>query len=141
MTVVTVTYTYILKFSFIITPANYFPSAPPPALPISCFLSFLTQNLSIGFSWSPSFTSQYDIEKYHVSVSPNVCHSEQDVFPNMDYHCPGLILETNYSFTVSAYNCIDQEGTRDTFIVQPQGNFRLINHSMCGLTAPLSIIL
>ena len=34
----------------------------------------------------------------------------------------GLVLGTTYSFTVSAYNCRNQEGARDTFIVQPQGN-------------------
>ena len=67
--------------------------------------------MEISFQWSPSFTSQYNVERYHVSVNPDPssCSSDQ-VSPSEDYSCSGLVLGTRYTFTVSAINCGDQEG-------------------------------
>ena len=67
--------------------------------------------VEISFQWSPSFTSQYNVERYHVSVNPDPssCSSDQ-VSPSVDYSCSGLVLGTRYTFRISAINCGDQEG-------------------------------
>ena len=67
--------------------------------------------MQVSLQWSPSFTSQYDVERYRVSVNPDPssCSSDQ-VSPSEDYSCSGLVLGTRYTFTVSAINCGDQEG-------------------------------
>ena len=77
----------------------------------------------VSLQWSTSFTSQYAVERYHVSVNPDPssCSSDQ-VSPSEDYSCSGLVLGTHYTFTVSAFNCGDQEGERSVF-----------NISLCGL--------
>ena len=71
---------------------------------------------NISLQWSPSFTSQYAVERYHVSVNPDPssCSSDQ-VSPSEDYSCSGLVLGTRYTFTVSAINCGDQEGEENRF--------------------------
>ena len=78
----------------------------------------------VSLQWSPSFTSQYSVERYRVSVNPDPssCSSDQ-VSPSEDYSCSGLVLGTRYTFTVSAINCGDQEGERNTFDI-----------SLCGLS-------
>ena len=71
---------------------------------------------NISLQWSPSFTSQYAVERYRVSVNPDPssCSSDQ-VSPSEDYSCSGLVLGTRYTFTVSAINCGDQEGEENRF--------------------------
>ena len=51
-----------------------------------------------------------------VNPDPSSCSSDQ-VSPSEDYCCSGLVLGTRYTFTVSAINCGDQEGERESFIV------------------------
>ncbi len=89
----------------------------------------------VFLQWSPSFTSQHAVERYRVVVTPDpsscssqqvspsedyTCSSQQ-VSPSEDYTCSRLVLGTKYFFTVSAINCGNQEGTRETFTIQPQG--------------------
>ncbi len=80
----------------------------------------------VSLQWSPSFTSQHAVERYSVVVTsgPSSFSSEQ-VSPSEKYTCSGLVLGTDYFFTVSAINCGNQEGTRETFTVQPQGKLML----------------
>ena len=70
----------------------------------------------VTIQWSTSFTSQYAVEKYRVSVNPDPssCSSDQ-VSTSEDYSCSGLVLGTRYTFTVSAINCGDQEGEQNIF--------------------------
>ena len=56
-----------------------------------------------------------------MTVTPNLSTCSRNVTPSEDYSCPGLALGTQYTFTVSAINCGDQEGMGYTFTVQPQG--------------------
>ena len=66
-----------------------------------------------------------------MSVDPDpssFCSSDQ-VIPSEDYSCPGLSPERNYSITVSAINCGDQEGESDTFTVLPQLLGTVLAHS------------
>ena len=51
-----------------------------------------------------------------VNPDPSSCSSDQ-VSPSEDYSCSGLVLGTHYTFTVSAINCGDQEGERESFTV------------------------
>ena len=92
-------------------------SVPPSGSFTSAFLPS-PGGANISLQWSPSFTSQYAVEKYRVSVNPDPssCSSDQ-VSPSEDYSCSGLVLGTRYTFTVSAINCGDQEGERDEFDV------------------------
>ena len=87
----------------------------PPPPPANCSLLPSPGGANISFQWSPSFTSQYAVERYRVSVNPDPssCFSDQ-VSPSEDYSCSGLVLGTHYTFIVSAINCGDQEGERST---------------------------
>ena len=58
---------------------------------------------------------------YRVRVAPNLLTCSMDLNVSEDYSCLGLALGTQYTFTVSAINCGDQEGIEYTFTVQPQG--------------------
>ena len=89
---------------------------PPPNSSATCSLA---SGLDVSLQWSSSFNSQHAVERYRVSVDPDPsssCSSDQ-VIPSEDYSCPGLSPERNYSITVSAINCGDQEGESDTFTV------------------------
>ena len=90
------------------------PDIPPPANHLLHSLG----SSEISLRWSSSFTSQYAVERYRVSVNPDPssCSSDQ-VSPSEDYSCSGLVLGTRYTFTVSAINCGDQEGERESFTI------------------------
>ena len=95
---------------------------PPPEISATCSLMTSASGLDASLQWSSSFNSQHAVERYRVSVDPDPspsCSSDQ-VMPSEDYSCPGLSPERNYSITVSAINCGDQEGESDTFTVLPQ---------------------
>ena len=94
----------------------------PPPPPTNCSLLPSPGGAEISLQWSPSFTSQYAVERYRVSVNsdPSSCSSDQ-VSPSEDYSCSGLDLGTHYNFTVSAINCGDQEGERKIITAIAQG--------------------
>ncbi len=104
----------VLLYKYVRSPSIHllhplFPSAPPGG-PV------------VFLQWSPSFTSQHAVERYRVIVTPDPSScSSQQASPSEDYTCSRLVLGTHYSFTVSAINCGNQEGTRETFAIQPQG--------------------
>jgi len=104
-----------------------------PTSPITkCSLLPLNgENLNVSLRWSPSFESQHRVEKYNVTVTPDLssCSNDQ-VSPSDDYNCSGLDLQTNYTITVTAINCRNQEGENITFNVQPQfiGNCNNYTH-------------
>ena len=99
-----------------------------PTLPssASCSLLPFIGGANVSLQWSPSFTSQYAVERYRVSVNPDPssCSSDQ-ISPSEDYSCSGLVLGTRYTFTVSAINCGDQEGERDVFNAQVKGTYTI----------------
>ena len=99
-------------------------TTPPPALANCSLLPSSSGGAEISLQWSPSFTSQYAVERYHVSVNPDPssCSSDQ-VSPSEDYSCSGLVLGRHYTFTVSAINCGDQEGERNIITAVAQGVF------------------
>ena len=69
--------------------------------------------------WSSSFTALHNVEKYHIQMNPtsssSSCSTDQLVSPGEDFTCSGLALGQNYSFTVSAINCQNQEGASSNF--------------------------
>jgi hypothetical protein len=93
---------------------------PPPAPMTSCSLArSVGKDLGITINWFPSFNSQYNVERYQVAVTPDLTPScTGSVPPNMSYTCSGLNSDTDYTITVSAINCGDQEGESNTFSVQ-----------------------
>ena len=96
--------------------------SPPPSS-ISCTFLLPPGGPGVSLQWNSSFNSQHAIEMYRVTLTPNLSTCSRDVTPSEDYSCPGLALGTQYTFTVSAINCGDQEGMEYTFTVQPQGKF------------------
>ncbi len=101
---------------------NYCSVAPFSTSSTPCSLLLLHGGPVVSLQWSPSFTSQHVVEMYGVGVTPDPSScSSQQVSPSEDYTCSGLVLGRDYSFTVSAINCGNQEGTRETFTLQPQG--------------------
>ncbi len=96
---------------------------PPPT--VVCTFSSSSQTpgtREVFLEWSPSFTAQHDVEWYHVSVSPDPssCSSNR-VNTSVIFNCSGLAPQTVYNFTVSAFTqCLDQEGMRTLFTIQPQ---------------------
>ena len=93
-------------------------ATPPSPSSISCSLLPSPGGAEVSLQWSPSFTSQYAVVRYRVSVNPDPssCSSDQ-VSPSEDYSCSGLALGTLYTFTVSAINCGDQEGEINVFTI------------------------
>ncbi len=105
--------------------------ASPSTTSSPCSLLLPPGGPVVSLQWSPSFTSQHDVERYRVILTPDPSScSSQQVSPSEDYTCPGLVLGTDYSFTVSAINCGNQEGTRETFTVQPQGKLKVYTNVM-----------
>ena len=96
--------------------------SPPSDSSAGCSLVTSASGFDVSLQWSSSFNSQHAVERYRVSVDPvpsSSCASDQ-VIPSEDYSCPGLSPERNYSITVSAINCGDQEGENNTFTVLPR---------------------
>ena len=100
--------------------------SPPPSS-TSCSLLLPPGGPGVSLQWNSSFNSQHAIEIYRVTVTPNLSTCSRDVTPSEDYSCPGLALGTQYTFTVSAINCGDQEGMEYTFTVQPQREYLIHN--------------
>ena len=85
------------------------------------------------------FNNKYNdvhaVERYNVTVTPDPssCSSDQ-VSSSEDYSCPGLDLETNYTITVSAINCRDQEGeTTVNFLILNGILYTYVDKNMNGL--------
>ena len=102
---------------------NVFHIDTPPSRSVAdCFLVDSTRGgLNSTLRWSPSFNSQYTVERYNVTVTPDPssCSSDQ-VSPSDDYSCSGLDTETDYSITVSAINCGDKKGEPVNFKIQTE---------------------
>ena len=96
--------------------------SPPPSF-TSCSFLLSPRGPGVSLQWNSSFNSQHAIEMYRVTVTPNLSTCSRDVTPSENYSCPGLVLGTQYTFTVSAINCGNQEGIGYNFTVQPQGKF------------------
>ena len=95
---------------------------PTPSTEATCLVSTPSDgNLNVLLQWSSFYNLNYEIERYDVAVTPDPssCSSEL-VSPSENYSCSGLDLQTNYSITVSAINCGDQEGGNVTFMVNAQ---------------------
>ena len=99
-----------------VTYVHLFLATPPSPSSTSCSILPSPGGAEAFLQWSPSFTSQHAVERYRVSVAPDPssCSSDQ-VSPNEDYSCSGLVLGTPYTFTISAINCGNQEGNRMNF--------------------------
>ena len=93
---------------------------PTPSTEATCLVSTLPDGrLNVLLQWFSSYNSDYDIQRYDVTVTPDPtsCSSDQ-VSPSEDYSCSELDQETDYTITVSAINCGDREGRGSNFSVQ-----------------------
>ena len=93
---------------------NKFPCclAPPPAPDFNCSIRSTPTLFSLHLHWGREFTSEHVVERYRVMVTPDPlsCSSDQ-----LEGSTCSLNLETDYTITVSAINCGDQEGSREAF--------------------------
>ena len=102
---------------------------PPPSPDLKCFLQSASGGLEMVLQWSDEFNADHFVERYNVRVSPDPasCTSDQAP-PSQNYSCSGLDrMGTNYSVSITAFNCINQEGGDATYTIQPQ------LHGMCIL--------
>ena len=99
----------------------------PPSVPSTaiCSLSY-DESTTVSITWPLPFTSEHAVERYRVAIipDPSLCFSDQ-ASPSLIYTCSGLAQGETYMFEVSAFNCGDQEGERETFTVKPESKFML----------------
>ena len=72
--------------------------------------------------WSDEFNAEHSVERYNVRVIPDPasCTSDQ-VPPHQNYSCPRLDqMGTNYSVSITAFTCINQEGETNAYNIQLQ---------------------
>ena len=72
--------------------------------------------------WSEEFNAEQNVERYNIRVIPDPasCTSDQ-VPPHQSYSCPRLDrMGSNYSISIAAFNCINQEGEINAYNIQPQ---------------------
>ena len=85
-------------------------------------LQLVSGGLEIVLQWSEEFNAEHNVERYNVRVMPDPasCTSGQ-VSPHQNYSCSGLDrMETNYSVSITAFTCINQEGEINAYNIQPQ---------------------
>ena len=100
----------------------YFHLGPSPSPELQCTLQSVSGGTEMVLQWSDEFNAEHVVERYNVRVSPDPasCTSDQ-VPPHQNYSCSGIdVMSTNYSVSVTAFNCINQEGEGITYDVQPQ---------------------
>ena len=93
------------------------PASPPQP---KCILQSVSGWLEMVLQWSDEFNAEHVVERYNVRVGsdPAFCTSDQ-VSPNQNYSCYGLD-QMDYSVSITAFNCINQEGEDATYDIQPQ---------------------
>ena len=87
------------------------------------------------FQWSDEFNAEHVVERYNVRVSPDPASCTSDQVPSrQNYSCSGLDqMDTIYSVSITAFNCINQEGEDATYDIQPQllGMINCMWHCAC----------
>ena len=119
---------------------HLFLATPPSPSPTSCSILPSPGGAEVFLQWSPSFTAQHAVERYRVSVTldPSSCSSDQ-VSPNEDYSCSGLVVGTPYTFTFSAINCGNQEGNRKNYTIYLGKNEIIIMHDLAPVVKKWSV--
>ena len=96
-------------------------SYPFPLNPVR-ILQSVSGGLEMVLQWSEDFNAEHNVERYNVRVNPDPesCTSDQ-VSPHQNYSCSGLDrMETNYSVSITAFTCINQENEINAYNIQPQ---------------------
>ena len=85
---------------------------PPPPLLFTCSLADDAQ--SVTFLWNSSM----DVDHYCVNTSPSVTGCSMcTIPPGNPFICSGLQLGQQYSIHLMGVNCNDQEGDRETVMI------------------------
>lgn len=78
---------------------------------------------SVIFHWDNSYNIDNAIDHYHVMTIPSTNCSVHDIPPGVLYMCHGLQIGQDYSFDIGAVNCGDQQGERDTVMINFQSEW------------------
>ena len=124
------------------------PDIPPSPSGASCSVLSSTGGPSVVLELDPSFIMDYAVESYTVTVDPatSSCSNDQLISPKDRYSCTGLTVGTNYTFSISAVNCVDQIGATHAINVHPQSklchNDRIHTHYLSlSLQFPVSYMM
>ena len=111
---------------------NYAILGPAPPPQPKCILQSAVGGLEMVLQWSEEFNAEHSVERYNVRMSPDPasCTSDQ-VPPHQNYSCSGLDrMGTNYSVSLTAFTCINQEGEINAYNIQPQLLGMLSGHAV-----------
>lgn len=92
---------------------------PTPAPPSICFLKFSHPSLQLVLQWFSNFTSQNNVDKYNVTVTPDPSSCSNDQLrPAENYTCSGLISGTNYFISTNTIKCETVVGSSSLFNIR-----------------------
>ena len=107
--------TFASSLTNAIIPIHVLYQAPPNSSLFTCSLSIAGDNGMVTFYWDDK--SENTIDHYCLTTSPSTNCSSCNILPNVSYNCPNLQTGHQYSLSVKAVNCEDQQGRNSTFMI------------------------
>ena len=130
---------YYCTVSYILLYCVHNPDIPTPPSDALCSVLSSTEGITFDLQLDLPYIMRYSVENYRVRVEPQISSCLDGLLsPGDAYSCIGLAIGTNYTFSVSAVNCINQIGATHTINVQPLG--KLFKHNFILHVLPPSVL-